>query len=136
VGRVLNLRNDVLGSPDPPRDVEETVEAVIGRAEAQRRLEQSRVEMMRAYAETTRCRMEFLLAYFGEQVPAVCGRCDTCASGTAQAAFAAARPGATPYDVGADVDVEGDTITVLFDDVGYRTLAVDVVERKGLLEAG
>jgi ATP-dependent DNA helicase RecQ len=147
VGRVLNLRNDVLGSPDPPRDVEETVEAVIGRAEAQRRLEQSRVEMMRAYAETTRCRMEFLLAYFGEQVPAVCGRCDTCASGTAQAAFAAARPGATTYDVGADVvhrtfgpgsvvDVEGDTITVLFDDVGYRTLAVDVVERKGLLEAG
>ncbi len=147
VGRVLNLRNDVLGSPDPPRGVEETVEAVIGRAEAQRRLEQSRVEMMRAYAETTRCRMEFLLAYFGEQVPAVCGRCDTCASGTAQAAFAAARPGATPYDVGADVvhrtfgpgsvvDVEGDTITVLFDDVGYRTLAVDVVERKGLLEAG
>jgi ATP-dependent DNA helicase RecQ len=146
-GRVLNLRNDVLGSPDPPRDVEETVEAVIGRAEAQRRLEQSRVEMMRAYAETTRCRMEFLLAYFGEQVPAVCGRCDTCASGTAQAAFAAARPGATTYDVGADVvhrtfgpgsvvDVEGDTITVLFDDVGYRTLAVDVVERKGLLEAG
>jgi ATP-dependent DNA helicase RecQ len=147
VGRVLNLRNDVLGSPDPPRDVEETVEAVIGRAEAQRRLEQSRVEMMRAYAETTRCRMEFLLAYFGEQVPAVCGRCDTCASGTAPAAFAAARPGATTYDVGADVvhrtfgpgsvvDVEGDTITVLFDDVGYRTLAVDVVERKGLLEAG
>ena len=147
VGRVLNLRNDVLGSPDPPRGVEETVEAVIGRAEAQRRLEQSRVEMMRAYAETTRCRMEFLLAYFGEQVPAVCGRCDTCASGTAQAAFAAARPGATPYDVGADVvhrtfgpgsvvEVEGDTITVLFDDVGYRTLAVDVVERKGLLEAG
>jgi ATP-dependent DNA helicase RecQ len=147
VGRVLNLRNDVLGSPDPPRGVEETVGAVIGRAEAQRRLEQSRVEMMRAYADTTRCRMEFLLAYFGEQVPAVCGRCDTCASGTAQAAFAAARPGATPYDVGAVVvhrtfgpgsvvDVEGDTITVLFDDVGYRTLAVDVVERKGLLEAG
>jgi ATP-dependent DNA helicase RecQ len=147
VGRVLNLRNDVLGSPDPPRGVEETVEAVIGRAEAQRRLEPTRVDKMRAYAETTRCRMEYLLAYFGEQVPAVCGRCDTCASGTAQAAFAAARPGATPYDVGADVvhrtfgpgsvvDVEGDTITVLFDDVGYRTLAVDVVERKGLLEAG
>jgi ATP-dependent DNA helicase RecQ len=147
IARVLNLRHDVLGSPEPPRGVEETVEAVLARAEAQRRLEQSRVEMMRAYAETPRCRMELLLAYFGEQVSEVCGRCDTCASGTAQAAFDTARQEVTPYDVGAEVvhrtfgpgsvvDVEGDTMTVLFEEVGYRTLDVEVVESKGLLETG
>jgi ATP-dependent DNA helicase RecQ len=80
-------------------------------------------------------------------VSEVCGRCDTCASGTAQAAFDTARREVTPYDVGAEVvhrtfgpgsvvDVEGDTMTVLFEEVGYRTLDVEVVESKGLLETG
>jgi ATP-dependent DNA helicase RecQ len=37
---------------------------------------------------------------------------------------------------GSVVDVEGDTVTVLFEDVGYRTLDVGIVERKGLLDTG
>src|SRR3954451_5243553 len=141
VGRILNLREDVLGSPDPPRGVQKTVEAVIGRAEAQRKLEQSRVEMMRAYAETDRCPMQFLLAYFGEQMQEVCGRCDRCEAGTSEVNDR----NETPYDVGAQVvhdtfghgsvvDVDGDTLTVLFEDVGYRTLDAGIVERKGLLD--
>jgi ATP-dependent DNA helicase RecQ len=144
VGRILNLRDDVLRSPQPPEGVTDIVLALLERAEAQRRLERSRVDMMRAYAETDRCRMEFLLAYFGEQLDEVCGRCDTCLAGTATAA-SAQRPAETPYDVGADVthrtfgpgsvvDVDGDTVTVLFDDVGYRTLDAGIVESKGLLD--
>jgi ATP-dependent DNA helicase RecQ len=143
VGRILNLRADVLRSPRPPRGVRATVDAVIVRAEAQRRLEQSRVEMMRAYAETGRCRMQFLLAYFGEHMPDLCGRCDTCIAGTAAAHVQ--QPTETPYAVGADVvherfgpgsvvDVDGGTVTVLFEEVGYRTLDADIVARKGLLD--
>jgi ATP-dependent DNA helicase RecQ len=145
VGRILNLRADVLASPRPPEEVPAMVDAVIARAEAQKRLEQSRVEMMRAYAETDRCRMQFLLAYFGERLHELCGRCDTCAAGTARASVEASREAGTSYDVGAEVvhrqfgpgavvDVEGTTLTVLFDEVGYRTLDAGIVARKGLLD--
>lgn len=47
-----------------------------------RKLEQSRVEMMRGYAETVDCRRRFLLGYFGETVSAPCGACDICTSRT------------------------------------------------------
>jgi ATP-dependent DNA helicase RecQ len=148
VGRILNLLNDVRQEPHPPRTPEEAVDAVIERAEAQRRLDRSRVEMVRAYAETDRCRAQVLLAYFGEHAEEVCGRCDRCRAGTAQAALERSERGSrtgTPYDVGAEVvhrtfghgavvDVDGDQVTVLFDEVGYRTLDAGIVERKALLD--
>ncbi|WP_405854276.1 RecQ family ATP-dependent DNA helicase [Streptomyces sp. NBC_01515] len=42
------------------------------------KLEQSRVDMMRGYAETTDCRRRFLLGYFGDSVPVPCRACDNC----------------------------------------------------------
>ncbi|WP_329352846.1 RecQ family ATP-dependent DNA helicase [Streptomyces sp. NBC_01261] len=42
------------------------------------KLEQSRIDMMRGYAETTDCRRRFLLGYFGDSVPVPCGACDNC----------------------------------------------------------
>ncbi|WP_043665268.1 RecQ family ATP-dependent DNA helicase [Streptomyces xylophagus] len=42
------------------------------------KLEQSRVDMMRGYAETTGCRRRFLLGYFGDSVPVPCRACDNC----------------------------------------------------------
>ena len=86
--------------------------------------------------------MAFLVGYFGERMDDVCGRCDRCAAGAAPVD----PPTGTPYDVGSPVehpefgrgsviDVDDDTVTVLFDDVGYRTLATDIVERKGLLDS-
>ena len=54
-------------------------------AEAHQRLIRSRIEMMRGYAETTGCRRQFLLGYFGEQLEHPCGNCDTCIAGTAEA---------------------------------------------------
>ena len=38
------------------------------------------------------------------------------------------------FGPGSVVDVDGDTVTVLFDEVGYRTLDAGIVERKGLLD--
>ncbi|MCU1605249.1 MAG: recQ, partial [Modestobacter sp.] len=52
-------------------------------AEQHQRVDESRIEMMRGYAETTGCRRQFLLGYFGEQLEQPCGNCDTCSAGTA-----------------------------------------------------
>ena len=53
-------------------------------AEARQRVEQSRLTMMRAYAETDGCRRQFLLGYFGEDLPGACGNCDACAEAAAR----------------------------------------------------
>ena len=143
VGRILNLLELVVGPDAPPlRPGSTTPAAVIERAEAHRRLERSRVEMMRAYAETDRCRSGFLLAYFGEKATGLCGVCDSCRAGTAEVATVA--PADTPFPVqsvvrhvefgeGTVTDVEEDRLTVLFDDVGYRTLSARLVEENHLL---
>jgi ATP-dependent DNA helicase RecQ len=140
VSRIVNLRQDVLNAPRPPRELDDLTEAVIGRAEAQRRLERSRVEMVRAYAESDRCRMQFVLGYFGEQADEVCGRCDSCEAGTSSArdeddpAFGMGRAVEHPeFGRGSVVDVEDGTVTVLFEEVGYRTLSQEIVEQKDLL---
>ena len=142
VGRILNLLELVIGPDAPPlRRGDTTPEAVIERAEAHQRLERSRVEMMRAYAETDRCRSEFLLAYFGEETTGLCGVCDNCRAGTAEESEVAAD---VPFPVqsavrheefgeGTVTDVEEDRLTVLFDDVGYRTLSARLVEENHLL---
>jgi len=144
-GRVLNLLADVLRAGNEPQDL---VDAVIARAEAQQDLERSRVEMMRGYAETERCRMQFLLGYFGERDDRLCGRCDRCRAGTAaEAAMPQGSQGSggstyqpdervehPTFGVGTVVDADRDTVTVLFEEVGYRVLKQQVVEDRGLLE--
>ena len=125
---------------DPDLDPEDAVCAAVRVAEAHQRLTRSRIEMMRGYAETSGCRRQFLLGYFGEQLPHPCGNCDTCTAGTAQAVPAEERL----YPINASVQhsewgrgvvmsVEQDRLTVLFDDVGYKTLALAAVERHQLL---
>jgi ATP-dependent DNA helicase RecQ len=112
-------------------------------AEAHRKVEQSRVEMMRGYAETQGCRRQYLLSYFGEYLSQPCGHCDTCAAGTAEAACP---PEDSPYPLlsavrhsewgdGIVMRYEGDRIVVLFEEVGYRTLSLDAVAGRGLLSA-
>ncbi|MGF9650415.1 RecQ family ATP-dependent DNA helicase [Pseudarthrobacter oxydans] len=55
------------------------VDRAVELAEARQRVDQSRLTMMRAYAETDNCRRQFLLGYFGEDLPEPCGNCDACA---------------------------------------------------------
>ena len=101
--------------------------------------------MMRAYAETTGCRRQFLLAYFGETLPEPCGNCDTCRSGNLARREMQTERSGSPYPVGGRVahaewgpgqvmSEEGGRLTVLFDDHGYKTLSVAAVQRGGLLQ--
>ena len=115
------------------------VRRAVAVAEQHQKMEQSRLEMVRAYAETLRCRRQVLLGYFGEQLEHPCGRCDTCRSGTAQdhadrepcGAAGAAGDELVPqsrvehrqWGPGVVMDSESDRVTVLFETVGYKTLA-------------
>ncbi len=112
--------------------------------EAHSRIEESRVEMIRSYVETRACRREYLLNYFGEQIGGTCGNCDNCeragAEGTSEDEFAV--PFASDMRVvhrswgpGLLVRADGDTITVLFDEVGYKTLSLRLLLDQNLLEA-
>lgn len=71
-------------------DVDAAVRSALAVHATHRKLEQSRVDMMRGYCETTDCRRRFLLGYFGESVPVPCGACGNC---TGQAADPADGPG-------------------------------------------
>jgi ATP-dependent DNA helicase RecQ len=124
-------------------DVAEAAEAA---AEAQERLRmfaRSRIEMMRGYADMIACRREYILNYFGEVYAPPCDNCDNCLSGLSGAKPAAAQPfpinGKVVHKVwgpGLVMRYAGDTMVVLFDSVGYRTLAIDLVMREGLLARG
>ena len=142
LGRILNLVDLVVQTQGTALRADELADAVVKQAESHRSLERSRVEMVRGYAETDRCRSTYLLGYFGEEPEGPCGHCDNCANGSASAAEEDANPGYTvqtpvrhsEFGEGTVMEVEGDRITVLFTDVGYRTLAIELVEQEGLLE--
>ncbi|MFI6407691.1 RecQ family ATP-dependent DNA helicase [Streptomyces sp. NPDC050548] len=59
-------------------DVDAAVRSALAVHATHLKLEQSRVDMMRGYAETTDCRRRFLLGYFGDSVPVPCTACDNC----------------------------------------------------------
>jgi len=122
------------------------VDEVRARAEGYQTLQRSRVDMVRGYAETRRCRRQFLLAYLGESDTPRCERCDTCRSGAAaaeeeQAAAAAPSPFEPEQRVrhgsfgeGMVISIEGDELTVLFDEVGYKLMSVPTVVEHDLLD--
>ncbi|MEA2322063.1 MAG: ATP-dependent helicase RecQ [Solirubrobacteraceae bacterium] len=130
----------IAASPDAP-PVEDAVDEAFETEEGRREFERSRLEMMRAYAETGGCRREFVLSYFGEPFQGPCGTCDNCREGRVHAGG-----NGGPFALGARVAHpewgegvvqrydEDRAVVVLFEDVGYKTLALDVVLERGLLE--
>ena len=114
--------------------------------ESRRRIDASRIEMVRAYAETDGCRRQHLLNYFGEDAAAWCGNCDRCAEAGSRAEAEAREseaPGEWPLQLpvrhrewgqGIVMAAEADRLTVLFESVGYRELSLAVIgEQEGLL---
>jgi ATP-dependent DNA helicase RecQ len=49
-------------------------------SERQKRVEHQKLDALLGYCETTRCRRQVLLAYFGDTLEEPCGNCDTCLS--------------------------------------------------------
>ena len=140
---VAEVRDDGrIGPAGSPDALEEGVEAAARMEEDRERFDRSRVEMIRAYAEEQGCRRAALLGYFGEAYDPPCGNCDNCDAGRT-----------SPHDRAAPDDVfavgervehaewgrgtvqrtEADVLTVVFDTVGYKTLATALVEERGLL---
>ncbi|MER5654890.1 RecQ family ATP-dependent DNA helicase [Streptomyces sp. NPDC002131] len=154
-------RGGVRAVPGARRDV--CVREAVRIATARVDLERSRVEMMRAYAETNGCRRRHMLGYFGETLAeGDCAGCDTCArtqelketpvrtgdilsgtgpdplepeaAGTADSDFPPGmKVGHSTWGDGQVMSEEGNRITVLFESVGYRTLSLPAVQARGLL---
>jgi ATP-dependent DNA helicase RecQ len=114
------------------------VAASAAETEREDEVERTRLTMMRRYAEHTGCRRSFLLSYFGQDYPGPCGNCDN------DLAHPEAAPEEVPFAVGARVVSErwgegsvqrydGDHVTVLFDEHGYRELFVPLVLERSLL---
>jgi ATP-dependent DNA helicase RecQ len=125
---------------NPALSAAQAVDQTVDAAEIHQRLVRSRIQMMRGYAETTGCRRQYLLGYLGEQLPHLCGNCDTCAAGTTEEQPAGddwyplnSSVRHTEWGHGTVMSIEQDRLTVLFDDVGYKTLSRSAVRKGGLL---
>jgi len=129
-------------------DPEAALALAVELAETRGRVDRSRVEMIRGYAETHHCRRQFLLGYFGEELPGPCGNCDTCLAGESSLSGTADDAGnsGNSFPVGSAVvhaewgpgqviQCDGDILTVLFDSEGYKTLSRTAVLTRGLLKA-
>ncbi|MDQ3699424.1 MAG: RecQ family ATP-dependent DNA helicase [Chloroflexota bacterium] len=108
--------------------------------ERRRAHEHSRLEMMRGYAELGECRREYILNYLGETYDAgACTLCDNSVRGclgsaASGGAFVPGEPVEHPaWGGGAVQRLKGDTVTVLFDAVGYKTLSLPGVLEQDLL---
>jgi ATP-dependent DNA helicase RecQ len=128
-------------APDPTcENLAPAVEDAARAGERHRNIERSRIEMMRSYAESRDCRREFILNYFGEQFAPPCGNCDNCdagvaGSGAGEVGFAMdTRVRHSKWGEGLVVRSEGDKLTVLFDDAGYKSLSLKMVIERNLLE--
>ena len=110
-----------------------------GGDEREDEVERTRLTMMRRYAEHAGCRRSFLLSYFGQDYPGPCGNCDNDLATKVRGSRRS-----SPFAVGARVMSErwgqgtvqrydGDQVTVLFDEHGYRDLLVPLVVERRLL---
>lgn len=123
-------------------DLDQAAQEAVQAHMARRSFDRSRIEMMSGYAEVHDCRREFLLNYFGEEIDDPCGNCDNCDAGIT----VKENEENMPFPINSRVQhrswgeglvlrYEGDKMVVLFDDVGYKTLAVEIVTQNNILTA-
>lgn len=122
------------------KDIEDTATAA---HQSQQRHHQDlllRLEQIRVYAEMRDCRRQYLLDHFGEE-SAACGRCDNCVRGLPRSTETCEdRPFPVKTRVthktlgkGVIMGYEGNSMKVLFDDGGEKSLAVDFTMDRHLL---
>ncbi|KAM3093428.1 RecQ family ATP-dependent DNA helicase [Phormidesmis sp. 146-12] len=138
-GAIESLPTGEVLTADRAPDLEKAANDVIQAQERKVKVERSRLEMMRGYAEVKDCRRRYLLNYFGEQFDECSKTCDNCKAG-----IIANNDGFKPYELdslvihkswgqGTVMRYEGDKIVVLFDQVGYKTLSTITAVLQGIL---
>ena len=141
VGFVELLPDGEVTKADGAVAVDDAAEAAAAAQHSRKEYERTRVEMVRRYAEASGCRREYILSYFGEAFEPPCGNCDNCDAGLTHVEM-----GKHPFEIGSSVRhpelgvgtvqrYDNDTILVLFDEHGYRTLALELVLERGLLSS-
>jgi ATP-dependent DNA helicase RecQ len=141
---LLEVRDDGAVAAVRGADLAQGLAAAAALEEDREAFEKSRVEMARGYAEVDTCRRAFLLGYFGEQFVPPCGNCDNCDAGHGVPSTGH-NGAAEPFEIGERVHhpefgegtvqrIADGIVTVVFDRVGYKTLAEDIVVRRGLLD--
>jgi ATP-dependent DNA helicase RecQ len=139
VGAVEVLPSGELAS-NGREDMGRAVDEAASRQGQREEFERSRTQMIQAYAEHKGCRRHFILSYFGEEFEPPCGNCDNCDAGLVHA-----DENAEPFAVGERVAhekwgsgvvqrYEDDSVVVLFESVGYKTLGLQLVVERGLLQ--
>lgn len=134
----IDDRGEVRRAPGGPT-LEHAVQEGVRESGERREFDKTRLAMMRSYAETQGCRRDHILSYFGEEHAVPCFYCDNCDAGLVKPDDAV-----RPFPIGAAVThkswgagevqrYDRDRIVVLFESVGYRTLALSLVEEEGLL---
>ncbi|HEV7299796.1 MAG TPA: ATP-dependent DNA helicase RecQ [Tepidisphaeraceae bacterium] len=112
--------------------------------EAHRQYRLGRLEIMKDYAETGECRRQYLLRYFGENLPEPCGHCDNCEEGVVaeHQRQAATHPFGIKSRVlhkkwgeGTVMRYEDDKIVILFDKEGYKSVVTQFVIDNDLLKS-
>ncbi|GAB3533772.1 RecQ family ATP-dependent DNA helicase [Arthrobacter tecti] len=123
-------------------DVDKVIADIVEHRKRRQEMDRSRVDMARQYAEQKGCRRKFLLGYFGEEREDLCGACDNCDSG--RSAGHDDDAGRRPFPLqglvrhpdwgeGVVMGYESDVVTVLFEEHGYKSLSLPLVEEKKLL---
>ena len=124
---------DVMATAADIDPVEVATEAVSAQDNL-RKFAQSRIEMVRHYAELHDCRRAFLLNYFGEPYEGPCGLCDNCEAGVTTPNGHSSEPFPlnsrvehAKWGAGQVIRYKPGMVIVLFDSVGYRTHGIDLV---------
>jgi ATP-dependent DNA helicase RecQ len=150
-GYLSRFKTGVRWKGDPAKAMEDLADHQAIQVE----IEQSRLGMVAAYAESNACRRRYLLNYLGDEYPAeLCLRCDSCLRvaekraiedwdlDSQQERIEAKRGG--PFVTGATVShpewgsgvvqrIESEIVVVRFDSVGYRSMHGPTVLERGLL---
>jgi ATP-dependent DNA helicase RecQ len=134
----------VAARPDG-RSPAEVAEEALAVQDARGQMDESRLTMMRAYAEGRGCRRRFILTYFGEPAAEECFTCDRCVTAAAGGlSLNGDDGGSVPFPEqsrvvhrawgrGLVLRHEDDAIVVLFDEAGYKTLSLELVLENDLL---
>ncbi len=102
-----------------------------------KQFDHSRIEMMRGYAETNDCRRGYVLSYFGETLADECSGCDRCK--TTKDKTTETITYLQPFPIGSTIihtnfgkgqvlRYEADTVSVLFETVGYKSFITEMIE--------